>query len=197
MTWLFFSASVNLGLLNVVLYWTILFDGGVGFTDIAMHGGVLLAVLMDGFLVGKIPIRIKHIIIVWFVACLYLIWMGIQELLGLGNGNWAGEDPEDDVNDDVLYEHVQWKNEPYKSYFYTTVIMFVVVPVLFIITWFMSFVAARFKFNGTGYRLYGQNEGDTSSVAKKSSKKVDGDEGSVTTGGSSGEASRSNYVECP
>lgn len=184
LTWLFFSVSVNLGLLNVILYWVFLFEGGVGFdiasfTSIAMNAGVLLVVLTDGFVIGKIPIRIKHVIVVWFVACLYLVWMGIQELLGLGNGNWAWEDPEDDINDDVLYENIQWKNDPYKSYFYTTLIMFVVVPVLFLLTWFMSFAAAGFKFNGTGYRLYDQNRED---MEKKRKKGRDDERSVVSTG---------------
>lgn len=82
-TWVMFVLAGNSQLTVTVLYWGLVYDGGMpNSTAIFGHGGVLVPVWLDGLLINRMPVRLRH----WFEICLptyimYAIWTVLQSEL--------------------------------------------------------------------------------------------------------------------
>lgn len=80
--WLYQSLVLVHGSFATVIYWSMYWvpEKGLGFmgSTIWTHGGVLLLCLLNGLVVDRTPIRLKHISINIIWGVLYLLWAILQ-----------------------------------------------------------------------------------------------------------------------
>ena len=107
-TWAFFTVASLLQMLVSAPYWiTVYFAGKPAHTSseigiIINHGVLCVLILMDGFLVNRIPIRLHHWLELFLPVILsYVIWMVLQSPLGFDIDNPYAE--ELGVDDDKIY----------------------------------------------------------------------------------------------
>ena len=46
-----------------------------------VHGGVMILTLLDGLVINRVPVRIKHMLVTAVFGVLYLIWTLFHELV--------------------------------------------------------------------------------------------------------------------
>ena len=81
------------------------------------------------------PIRLKQIFLVYAFAITFLIWTFIHAASGIGHYD-NDNDPETD--DDSIYSTVNWKKRPRGAAIMSTFLLFVAIPVIFFVLWFLS-----------------------------------------------------------
>jgi hypothetical protein len=136
-TWFVFTTTVNLELVITLLYWVLEYEGGTpNYTSVMQHGGFMLVVMIDGFLINRIPIRFKQVLGFFVMELLYLIWSGIHAATTIGNPRREDNDPETD--DDAIYSAVNWSERPVAAVIVALLVLFVGTPIIFMIMWFCS-----------------------------------------------------------
>jgi hypothetical protein len=106
-SWILFLLAANSEMMVTILFWAMLYKGGIPSTvAILAHGVVCLLIWIDGFVVNRIPVRARHWleICIWY-AILYLIWTIIQSPLVAGIGNPNKPD------DDLIYPVLDWDSD--------------------------------------------------------------------------------------
>ena len=75
-TWLYHSLAVVHGTVVTVLFWVLLYEPGdeLGYYTVMSHGVVALLCVLNGFVVDRTPIRLKHVFINIVWALLYILW---------------------------------------------------------------------------------------------------------------------------
>ena len=143
-TWILYSLSANIGLVVVIAYWTLLFDGVLNMPTIFPHGILTAVVLLDGSFINSIPIRLRHYIefVVPF-ALLYVLWSYLHGLFDIGNPDYTDEDPE--TNDDLIYDVLDWKKQPGMTAIIVVVMVFVLSPILQVLLWTLSGFRRRYE----------------------------------------------------
>jgi hypothetical protein len=163
--WGLFTAAVNLELFVAILYWTLVYEKGsvLLFRTIYEHGILLFVVGLDGYIIHRIPIRWKQIMLVYTVLISYLIWTGIHAISGIGNPTKADSDPETD--DDALYGSLNWNERPQGSGILATLLITVAVPLMFLLTWSISIcIPRRYSSDAnTNNKQLGSESGDAKS----------------------------------
>mmetsp|Transcript_2968 Transcript_2968/g.4673 ORF Transcript_2968/g.4673 Transcript_2968/m.4673 type:complete len:130 (+) Transcript_2968:124-513(+) len=104
-----------------------------------LHGGMLLPIIIDGFLLSRLPLRMKQFILPETFAFIYVLWTIIHSFSGIGNPYAdAGEQ-----NDDAIYDVLAWKNKTIGAVILTLVLLFVVSPILFLFCRVISRIPPR------------------------------------------------------
>lgn len=132
LTWGLFALAAPAEIVVTVGYWTLVWDGtssAFTYRNLMIHGGFMLIVLLEGLVINRIPIRLRHFWLVAAYLILYLAWTVLHALLGIGN-------PETD--DDLIYTALQWKNEPGPTTLVGAEILFVLAPVAFLTVCLLS-----------------------------------------------------------
>lgn len=136
--WFLYVWSVPNELIITLLFWTLDYpvkeDKNIRFDTITVHGIIALLLLIDGNLIARIPLRIKHFKVMEIYAILYLIWSVIHAFSGIGNGNSEG---------DLLYDVLDWKDKPIATLIISSIIVGVVIPVVFMLAWLLSLIGER------------------------------------------------------
>jgi len=135
-TWVLFSVAAVLEILVTILYWSLLRDNHT-YTTVLTHGIIAFLILVDGFIVGRIPIRFKHFIFVFLVAVLYVCWSLLQSFLNMGTGTYRG------ANDDPLYVFINWSEEPITSMIVVLLILFIGCPLVYTFVWMLSVLGSH------------------------------------------------------
>ena len=150
-----------MNILVVLLYWTLDYEPGqtINFSTISLHAGTCLLVLIDGNVLATIPIRLKHIVLVESMAILLVIWTLINDLTGIGDGVWPGEDQNQNNADDALYSVLDWSDNPTKAAIISVIVIFVVIPVVFLLCWMLSVWSCCLKCDGSRRQIYREDEG--------------------------------------
>ena len=152
--WYLFNLALNTDLLVVLLYWTVDFEPGettLTYGSVSAHAGSCLAVLLEGFMVNRIPVR-------WFfwwgtglpIGLAYLGWTLIHSQTDIGN---AGKD-----DSDLLYEAVDWEDDPLGTLILFVVSIFVVGPIFQTLIFVISIYGWPFCC-GRNIRRYVDNAG--------------------------------------
>lgn len=143
LTWILFTLSANIGIVVTIAFWSMLWDGVMDFETIFPHGILTACVLLDGFILNTIPIRLRHYleILVPFAAA-YVLWSYIHSLTTIGNPDYNDEDPE--TNDDLIYSILDWDNNPKTTVLIIVVLIFVLSPILQILLWMVSGCRRRY-----------------------------------------------------
>jgi len=161
LAWAFYSLSLPMNILVVLLYWTLDYKPGetvITFQVISLHAVTCLLVFIDGNVLSTIPIRFKHILLVEGVALLLVIWTVINDLAGIGDGKWEGEDADQNNGDDKLYSVLNWSDSPGRAAIISVIVIFVVNPLIFSLCWTLSIWSRWIKCDGSRRRIY-QEEG--------------------------------------
>jgi len=147
--WFLYVWSVPNELMITLLFWTVDYpvkeDKSLQFHTFTTHGIIALLLLIDGNLIARIPLRIKHVAVMQIYSVLYLIWTVIHAFSGLGNGNKKG---------DTLYEVIDWKNKPVATLITSILIVVVVAPVMFMLAWLLSLIGKGFTLAGGRRQLH-------------------------------------------
>lgn len=136
-TWVLFQVAAHSSLLTSVLYWAeeltsagpVTFDVPDGFNHV-----VLAAVLVDGLVVNRIPVRFGHFVFCFSFDLFYLCWTVLHGQLGLGNPV---------TDDDLLYQHYDWQSDPEVAIRVSVVTLFGISPLLFAVLWLLAPVRFR------------------------------------------------------
>ena len=97
------------------------------------HGGIATLILIDGLLVGLVPVRAKHIVYLLTVSASYLTWSIVDAVLEIGNGEWGPA-----YEDDALYPVLNWNNDQKGATIVCAFVICVLSPCLFYGCWALS-----------------------------------------------------------
>mmetsp|Transcript_24202 Transcript_24202/g.42818 ORF Transcript_24202/g.42818 Transcript_24202/m.42818 type:complete len:328 (-) Transcript_24202:253-1236(-) len=118
-------------LLIFFLYWGIIYTGGpVAPISWAAHGVNFAVMFVDVILSGA-PTRLLHIYIPFIVGITYIIWTFIHGAFALDNGNEPGI---------YIYEVFDYDRDP-RAYGLAFAFIFVGLPVLYLVVWFIAYLA--------------------------------------------------------
>jgi len=92
-TWGLYGVVAPLELAITLLYWSAVASGPVTYVSVMEHGVLAMLVLMDGLIVGLVPVRAKHVLFLLVVCIAYAVWSILDTALDIGNGKTsnAGE----------------------------------------------------------------------------------------------------------
>merc|ERR1712232_1166195 len=146
--WVMYSVATTLELAIILLYWVLVYEGGPPlYKNFSMHGIIAVLLVIDGVLVSKIPVRLRHLLYVMLTTVIYSIWAIIHSLtdIGIVSGENNVGDP--------LYNSLDWQGSPVAALIVNLFAVLVLVPVMFMLLWLMSLYSPCFSFNG-GSRKY-------------------------------------------
>jgi hypothetical protein len=151
-TWITFTISANIGLMLSIAFWSMIYDGTSAISTVIFPHGILTsAVLIDGFGINAIPVRLRHYLeLVVPFALSYILWSYLHGAFDIGNPDENDEDPE--TNDDLIYDVLDWQNKPKATALTTVILVFFLSPILQIVIWVISGYRRRYK-NITGSEI--------------------------------------------
>ena len=143
-TWFMFSVAAVHGPVITYIFWTAEYAPStydLKYSVIMMHGPTWALVLLDGFLVSKIPVRLMHYWICFFFGILFLCWSLIQAFLPVDN---PYKDGDANGGDESLYDVLDWNNDPVPSAGLSVLLLLIAFPVIQILLWMMSLPGRRY-----------------------------------------------------
>lgn len=148
--WGLFSVVVNMELVITVLYWALDYNPVTWRTNydtlplkhinLMKHVGILVVLWIDGFVIHRLPLRLQQILWFGIFTVSYVIWLGIHAVKGIGNPRLT-DTPDGD--DDAIYVVVNWSERPIPAGIVSGIVVFVVLPMSFLLSWGLSFVLGR------------------------------------------------------
>jgi hypothetical protein len=137
-TWLLFSIAAHAEFFVTILYWVLVYnpDNSLTYSNVMPHGGMLVLVWVDGFVINRIPCRWQH----WWGAVVpfeaaWIFWSVLHSTL-FDIGNPDANDGDD--NDDAIYEAFDWKGDPGYCVILSLLVLFVAGPALYLVMWLWS-----------------------------------------------------------
>lgn len=127
-TWFIYSVALPAEFIVAIGYWIFEYNPGEKMTSINIykHGIVALMLLLDGNVIGRIPLRIKHWRGVFAYGILYLGWSMVVSYLKLGNRHG------------VIYSFIDWRRDPNKAAAIGFFLLFLLGPIIFSACWLFS-----------------------------------------------------------
>ena len=132
-TWVLFTLAAVAQKMVTVLYWALLHPPGLPpiflISMIVLYGGVCVLILVDGLLVNRIPIRMRHWLELYLPLFLsWIIWLLVQSPLGLYLNNAYMDAIGFDV--DKIYPVVDWESAPMTTLALVSICGFVISPIV-------------------------------------------------------------------
>jgi len=121
MTWISYSLAAPTQLMAFILYWTLLREP-VTYLGLMKHGIVGLFTIIDGAVVGKLPVRFKHFIFFAVVFLIYTIMSIVKSLVGAGDGFF------------------DWSTNATQSSIFAFVAVFLYAPLVCVFIWWLSVI---------------------------------------------------------
>eukprot|EP00592_Proboscia_alata_P029202 CAMPEP_0194433522 /NCGR_PEP_ID=MMETSP0176-20130528/77231_1 /TAXON_ID=216777 /ORGANISM="Proboscia alata, Strain PI-D3" /LENGTH=171 /DNA_ID=CAMNT_0039250813 /DNA_START=1 /DNA_END=512 /DNA_ORIENTATION=+ len=149
--WALFSMACVGEITAVAFYWALqyVFVGGMPITWITwmQHCLICVFVFIDGFIIGRIPLRAKQVIFPMNLLFWFWFWTAIHYIFGIGVGNKTdGNEGSDDKDvtaisdDDSLYPGlINWGSLQGRSTAISFVMTAVLSPLVFYMCWMVSF----------------------------------------------------------
>ncbi|KAL7505363.1 hypothetical protein ACHAWX_000605 [Stephanocyclus meneghinianus] len=128
-TWGLFAIALPGEVIICLLFWFLEFDGTVQYVSLMLHGIGILLLAIDGFLINRIPLRIKQFFLFEAFAASYLIWNIIFSFSGLGNP-YRESGAQDD---DAIYSSLRWKTNTASAVTTAVLVLLVANPILFLL----------------------------------------------------------------
>lgn len=133
LNWEIAAAAISCQAVVVIMYWFAIYDGGpVEYINVWRHGLIFLTVLVDAYLVGRVPIRVKQLRTVYGITFSFLLWSVIHSFSGIGNGEFNSSDINDEYDDDAIYSVLSWKNNTGSAAIYSSLVCVFLVPICFL-----------------------------------------------------------------
>jgi len=137
--WIIYTVALVTEFVVVFGYWTFLYHGGGlgGFHNLYRHLFIGFILLFDGTVIGRIPLRLKHLRWFYVYIGLYLLWTIIFAHWNLGKNH-----------DGIIYHVVDWKHNPKLAIIVVTLLGFVAGPLSFFFCWLCSLWSKGCTFDG-------------------------------------------------
>lgn len=141
MTWTMFSIAIVHEILVMFLFWFLEYDSDydLDYYTIMTHGGVALCVVLDGLIVNRTPVRIKHWIPTFAMSLLYTIWNVIHSYV-VEDNPWI-----DDDDQIYIYAALNWRDDPVQTAVTIVIVLLFVSPAFHLIIWKLSLCSRRYE----------------------------------------------------
>lgn len=155
--WYLFNLAALTSMFAIILWWYDVYDKGettIHFLNLSIHGGTLLVLLLEGFVVNRIPIR-------------RFFWWGTGLPFGLAYGLWTWIHSGTDIGNpnepdsDLLYDRLDWEDEWGKTLAIVLVSVLIIAPILQSILFCLSLYGMPICC-GRNIRRYTDEESDDS-----------------------------------
>ncbi|GKY96341.1 hypothetical protein MPSEU_000593800 [Mayamaea pseudoterrestris] len=135
-TWALFSLVAPLEICICFLFWSAVTTGGpVTYVSLMEHGVFAIVVLLDGLVVGRIPVRFPQVVLLWTVCFCYLVWT-LVDAFYVENGEWGPA-----YSDDALYPVLNWKQQSRLASIVSSFCLIVLTPGVFWFVWLLSLLS--------------------------------------------------------
>lgn len=139
-TWVMYSVAAVQGIMVILLFW--LTEYGPEFTLtyflIMAHGVTCMVVIFDGFVINRIPVRLKHCVFVVLFGALFVGWTIVQSLVPVDNP-WKDGD-----ESNALYKILDWDDSPLQAAIVGAGVVFVTFPLWTMVLWGLSLSGRRY-----------------------------------------------------
>ena len=105
-----------------------------------VHGGAYILLMIDAFILSRIPLRMRQFILSEMLAILYVLWTVVHAYSGLGN---PYVDTDEDKTDDAIYSTLAWKNNTTTAAIVSLGVVFIANPVIFLFCRALSRILPR------------------------------------------------------
>ena len=132
-TWALFAIALPAEITITILFWTLeygTYDGDV-YVIVMEHGIAMVLIMIDGFVLSRIPLRMWQFILFETFVALYLLWNVIHAYSGIGNPYADGDTPTED--DDAIYGSIAWKNNTTAAVVLVLGVLFAANPIIFMV----------------------------------------------------------------
>ncbi|KAL7434347.1 hypothetical protein ACHAXH_002488 [Discostella pseudostelligera] len=134
-TWALLAIVVPAEVIITILFWALEYEAGesISYVTVMVHGGTMILLFIDGFVLSRIPLRLKQFVFFETFSSLYLLWNIIHAYSGIGN-------PYDGVSqdDDAIYSSLDWNTTPTKAIIMSVLVLLVANPIMYGICWLVS-----------------------------------------------------------
>lgn len=139
-TWALCAISIPSELMITILFWVLEFDGTVRYVSVMVHGGAYILLMIDAFILSRIPLRMRQFILSEMLAILYILWTVVHAYSGLGN---PYVDTDEDKTDDAIYSTLAWKNNTTTAAIVSLGVVFIANPIIFLFCRALSRILPR------------------------------------------------------
>ena len=137
--WIMYALATTTEIAVAILFWGLIYSpsDSITYANVVYHGGTGFFLFIDGNLISKIPIRLKHFVIVESMSIIYLFWNIFHSLedIGIRKG--------DDNIGEPLYAILDWQANPKSSTILSVLVLFCLMPMLYLIIWMCSLFSCR------------------------------------------------------
>mmetsp|Transcript_2786 Transcript_2786/g.5802 ORF Transcript_2786/g.5802 Transcript_2786/m.5802 type:complete len:272 (+) Transcript_2786:93-908(+) len=126
-SWILFAVVQPGEILLTVLFWTLIYSPSLSldFFTFMSHGVLVPLVAIDGWVVGRIPLRAPQFLFSFLYHAGYVVWTFIHMLIN--------------KNDyDYIYHFVNWKESPSAAATMLALLLFIAFPLVFLLCWTLS-----------------------------------------------------------
>ena len=141
--WILFSIAMVHEIMITTLYWLLLYDPDndtLKYKDIVTHGGAAGMIFIDGLILNRTPIRLRHWYWTLFLSLLFVGWSLLQSYV-VGRNPY---DNGDDRTDDAIYAPLGWKDDPGYAAMISSLTVFVASPIFHVTIWMISLPGRRY-----------------------------------------------------
>ncbi len=132
--WLLYTLVLPAEFAVAVGFWLFEYDGQVlEYTNIYKHGIIAMLLLIDGNIIGRIPLRIKHIFVAYIYGNFYVLYSIYFSFSDFGSSH----------NHGVIYDNLNWKDDPWGAIWMSLMLMYVVLPFLFMLCYLISLLSLQ------------------------------------------------------
>jgi hypothetical protein len=139
-TWVWYSVGVNNAIIVTALFWGTEYSPEryptLDFNSYMDHGGSAILLLVEGLLINRVPIRLKHYFVVLLLAVLYVAWSAIHDVILTVNPARGEDEP--------LYPVLAWETDMTGAVTISVMVLFVAMPLVQVFVWFLSTLGRRY-----------------------------------------------------
>lgn len=141
--WTLFNLATAVEVVVTLLYWVLVHNETkkLDFSNLWNHSGALIAVMLDGFIIHRFPVRFRQLVWAWLFGGVYVAWSIIHSFSGIGNPYFQDNDPETD--DDALYDSLNWNKRPLAASILVVLMTVIAIPLIQGLLWCASMALPR------------------------------------------------------
>jgi hypothetical protein len=128
-TWALLAIAAPAQVMITILFWALEFKGTISSGSLMVHGIVMVLIMIDGFILSRIPLRMKQFALFESFAVAYVLWTVVHAYSGIGNPYADGETATQ--NDDAIYDSLAWKNDTAEAAIVSVIVLIVANPIIF------------------------------------------------------------------
>lgn len=128
-TWYLYSMVLPVECIVAFAYWTLESEPNhpdTAFNNLYKHGIIAFLLFADGYILGRIPLRIKHLSGPIIYGTAYVLWSIIFAYYRLGTRHG------------FIYRALDWNGDPYDAGRNAVVITYIFLPLCYCILWFLA-----------------------------------------------------------